>query len=178
MADGHGLRATSDKAQGKGLFATVMEDLGFVSENKNFPKDKHCVYKALYDANEWKKETGEDTLVAISKIKKTDKEDIDHAQAVVVRGDKFIPLTSHNNENGKVREWDWHYPDNQPYRYVPVDEFVAEQGKNLTPEFVQYIMGNKNESGYGVTPKSNGTDQIMVKKGVGTGRGLLKIPGE
>jgi len=141
MADGQGLREMSSKAQGKGLFATVMEDLGLSPGNKNFPKDKHCVYKALYDAKTWQRETGDDVLVAISKI--DPEKDINHAQAVAIRGDKVTPLTSHNDEGGKVREWNWHYPDKPLVKYMSVDDFLTEQESNLDDGFKKYLRDEK-----------------------------------
>jgi hypothetical protein len=104
-------------------------------------KNMNCVNKAIWDAVEWKRQTGEDTMIAVSKIEKTANMDKDHVQAVSTRGGGLFPLTSHEHEGGKVREWGWHFPDKQPYEYKTVDQFILEQEKNIHPDFMQYLKG-------------------------------------
>jgi len=102
----------------------------------------NCVNKSIYDAKTYEAMTGMTVKIAVSKILKDKDNDVDHAQAIGMDGDSMIPLTSHN-EDGKVRKWNWHYPDKEPYRYIEVDEFIKEQKQNLKPELLKYLQGLK-----------------------------------
>lgn len=106
--------------------------------------DWNCVKKSIYDAKNWEAMTGQPVKIAVSKIIKTPERDEDHTQAVAIDGESLIPLTSHNAD-GKVRPWNWHYPDKEPYEYKDVDQFISEQKEmgNLDKEFLDYIKGIK-----------------------------------
>lgn len=74
---------------------------------------------------------GNDVRIAISKVDKG--KNIDHAQAEVKIGGKWIPLTNlWNDKIGQtVETWTRHYPDIEPYRYVPLNDFVREQSGGI-----------------------------------------------
>jgi len=126
----------------KGLLDDFFNEL-FSKQTPNFD-DWNCVKKSIYDAKQWEAMTGQSVKIAISKIRKTKDEDIDHSQAVGIDGENMIPLTSHNSD-GKVRPWNWHYPDKEPYTLKDVEQFISEQKEmgNLDDEFLQYIRGIK-----------------------------------
>jgi hypothetical protein len=110
--------------------AAVMKDA--VSQQIS---ESNCVVKALHDAKKWKEKTGEDAMIAISRIE--DDGSLDHAQAYVQRNGRMIPLTSDNSDL-KVREYAWHYPQ-RPYRVVSVQNFIKEQKENLSPMILKYL---------------------------------------
>lgn len=71
---------------------------------------------------------GRNARIAISKIDQ--EKDIDHAQAEYEKSPgNWVPLTNDwDKEKGQIcREWTRHYPDKEPYRFVPLDDFVKEQ---------------------------------------------------
>jgi len=127
-----------------GMFDAIAEILAGQKAKQNVVSGAHCVPKAAYDAVMWNKEHGDDTVIAISKLKKTDTEDVDHAQAMANIKGKLTPLTSHDSD-GIVRPWNPHFPEKKPYRYVDVDTFMTEQKDNIGPGLTGYLMNQRRK---------------------------------
>ena len=123
-----------------GMFDAIAEVLA--GQKQGVVSGAHCVPKAAYDAVMWNKEHGDDVVIAISKLKKTDTEDIDHAQAMANIKGKLTPLTSHDSD-GIVRPWTPHFPEHQPYTYKTVDAFMEEQKDNIGPGLMGYLMNKR-----------------------------------
>lgn len=82
----------------------------------------NCVSESIINAEEFTAKTGRPAMIAVFNVRPG----YDHAQAIGLNGDGDWRFLTRHKSDGKLREWNRHY-DKEPYRYVPLDDFVTEQ---------------------------------------------------
>jgi hypothetical protein len=85
----------------------------------------NCVSESIVNAEEWTAKTGLPAKIAIFKTDVA--KNRDHSQAYGIDKGKYVPLTRHHSD-GVLRKWTPHFPM-EPYRYVELEDFIAEQEK-------------------------------------------------
>ena len=83
-----------------------------------------CVSESIFCAWTWRIKQGDEVRIAVSHIDKV----TDHAQAEALLEGVWTPLTTvHDTSIGlMVSRWTRHFTV-EPYRYLKLDEWVAEQ---------------------------------------------------
>ncbi len=101
-------------------------------------KKGNCVTDSIYGAQRVAWERGVPTRIAITKLSQVP--DIDHAQPQAFLNGKWEWLTTHHN-TGETLKWTQHFPG-EPYRYVPVEEFMKEQEgiEHTVPEGIEQFL--------------------------------------